>query len=200
MFKQTEICVSFLPYVRVTPRGLALLSGEVRYGNRFQPHFFSQWKKEGQIELYASSLTKFWVMTNTIFSCVWTDSFFSLPGNREKRWDCFQGCPPTGHPHTHGDIRGIPEENSPHHCWLHPQLAPAGSDWSRGTRRGGIIITCDQHDGQLWICWIKIHCCLRHIYPNRCVSDSCDIERRSSNFILCGSSDDIVIDARKKMC
>lgn len=75
MFKQTEICVSFLPYVRVTPRGLALLSGEVRYGKLFQPHFFSQWKKEGQIELYASSLTKFWVMTNTIFSRVWTDSF-----------------------------------------------------------------------------------------------------------------------------
>lgn len=106
-------------------------------------------------------------------------SHLSLPGHCKERRDCVQGCEATGHPHTHGDIWGVPEENSPHHRWLHPQLAPAWPDWSRGSGGGGIIFTGDRHDVQLWICWINIHCCLRCINPgvtaHRRVIYSCDI-------------------------
>lgn len=107
-----------------------------------------------------------------------TDQLFSrlsLPGHREERWDCVQGCKATGHPHPHGDVWRVPEENSPHHRRLHPQLAPTGPDWSRGYGGGGVIVTGDQHDAQLWICWIYIHCGLRCINTHRCVICSCDI-------------------------
>ncbi|XP_031731230.1 histone deacetylase 11 isoform X2 [Anarrhichthys ocellatus] len=73
----------------------------------------------------------------------------SLPGHHKERRDRVQGRQETGHPHTHGDVWGVPEANRPHHRRLHPQLAPPGPDWSRGPGGGGliiIIIAGDQHD------------------------------------------------------
>lgn len=114
----------------------------------------------------------------------------SLPGHCKERWDCVQGCEETRHPHTHGNIRGIPEKNSPHHRRLHSQLAPAGLDWCRSYGGGGIIVTSGQYDGQLWTCRIHNDCCLRDMkfrFTSAAVTDG-------SEFTLyCeGSSNDVM--------
>ena len=112
----------------------------------------------------------------------------SSSGHRQERWDCVQGCKASRDPDPHGDIGGVPEENRPHHRWLHPQPASGGPDWSRGSGGGGVIVYGDQHDEQLWIYWVNIHCCLRCTNPatntNMCFLCRCNMWTHWSNFIL----------------
>lgn len=75
----------------------------------------------------------------------------SLPGHQEAGRDRVPGRQATGRPHTHGDVRGLPEENRSHHRRLHPQPSPSGPDRSGGPGGGGFIAVAagDQHDALL---------------------------------------------------